>query len=165
MQASRLRMAALLLATVIVACSPPRAQSPLASPENAIRAARLAQNAAIAARNADSVAAFWIEDVSVTAGLGFIVRGRESYKSAFGKDAPMLYSRLPEKIQVSRKWPLAWEEGVWTGTASTGQPAPGLGGRYSAQWVKQNGRWQIRSELFVALDCSGSACDFPLRLK
>ncbi len=165
MRASRLCSTVLLLVTVFVACSPPQAQSSLASPENAIREARLAQNAAIAARNADSVAAFWTEDVSVTSGLGFVLRGREAYKSAFGHDAPMLYSRLPEKIAVSTKWPLAWEEGTWTGTTTTGQPVQSLRGRYSAQWVNQNGRWQIRSELFVALHCSGPACDFPLRLR
>jgi len=133
--------------------------------EAAIRAARSAQNAAIAAQDADSVAAFWTEDVSVTAGLGFVLRGREAYKTAFGHDAPMIYKRSPEKIVVSSKWPLAWEEGTWRGSAANGQQRTNLGGRYSAQWVKENGRWLIRSELFVALDCSGDACGFPIRLR
>jgi len=132
--------------------------------ENAIRAARLAQNAAIAARNADSVAAFWTDDVAVTAGLGFVLRGREAYKSAFGHDAPMLYTRSPAKIVVSAKWPLAWEDGTWTGTAN-GQEGDKLSGRYSAQWVKENDRWRIRSELFVALDCNARACGFPVTLR
>ena len=152
---------------LLVACSSsPQAQSG-SSPagEAAIRAARSAQNAAIAAQDADSVAAFWTEDVAVTAGLGFVLRGREAYKSAFGHDAPMIYKRSPEKIVVSTKWPLGWEEGTWTGIAAKGQRGTNLSGRYSAQWVKENGRWRIRSELFVALDCNGDTCDFPIRLR
>ena len=66
-------------------------------------------------------------------------------------------------VPVGAMWmtglaPSAWETGSWTGYRS-GQSGPALlAGRYSAQWVKQNGRWLIRSELFVALDCSGAAC-------
>lgn len=166
MKSQRLRGASLLSVIAVLACSnPPHAQSTLAARENAIREARLAQNTAIAARDADSVATFWTDDVSVTAGLGFVLRGREAYKTAFGHDAPMLYSRVPEKIVVSNKWPLAWEEGVWTGTATAPQSDQNLGGRYAAQWVNENGRWRIRSELFVALNCRGAPCEFPIQLR
>jgi ketosteroid isomerase-like protein len=152
--------------TALVACAgAPDAQASLPSPEQEIRAARVAQNAAIAARNADSVAAFWTEDVSVTAGLGFVLRGRAAYKGAFGHDAPMLYTRTPESIRASATWPLAWEEGTWTGTATVGQPQQSMTGRYSAQWVKEDDRWRIRAELFVALECTGAACSFPVRLR
>lgn len=153
----------LLLAALACARTTPL-QSAAANTELEIRAARQAQNAAIAARNADSVATFWAEDVAVTAGLGFVLRGRDAYKVAFGHDASMLYSRVPDHIVVSDRWPLAWEEGNWTGTA-TDQSTPALSGRYSAQWVKQSGRWLIRSELFVALNCAGPACAWPIRLR
>jgi hypothetical protein len=33
-----------------------------------------------------------------------------------------------------------------------------IGGRYSVQWVKRDGRWLIRSEVFVALTCAGTGC-------
>lgn len=157
----------LLSFALLLGCSSsPQAQSgPRSADEAAIRTARLAQNAAIAAQDADSVASFWTEDVAVTAGLGFVLRGRDAYKSAFGHDAPMVYKRSPERIIVSTKWPLGWEEGTWTGSPSIGQQGGNLGGRYSAQWVKENGRWQIRSELFVALECKGDACSFPIRLR
>lgn len=150
----------------ILACSPAsQAQSTQLAPEAAIRTARLAQNAAIAARDADSVATFWTDDVTVTAGLGFTLRGRETYRAAFGNDAPMLYTRTPDKIVVSKQWPLAWEEGTWIGRAGAGHPPATISGRYSAQWVRQGERWQIRSELFVAVDCTGSACEFPITLR
>ena len=123
-----------------------------------VRAARVQQNEAIAARDLDRVASFWIDDVQVTAGLGFTLRGRDAYRRAFALDSVMVYRREPDNVQVNSHWPIAWETGSWTGHRS-GQTGPALlAGRYSAQWVKQNGRWLIRSELFVALDCSGAAC-------
>ena len=153
-------------AMLLLACSPaPQAQSTQLAPDTVIRNARLTQNAAIAARDADSVATFWTEDVAVTAGLGFALRGREAYRAAFGHDAPMLYTRTPDKIVVSKQWPLAWEEGTWIGRAGAGQAPATISGEYSAQWVKQGERWLIRSELFVAVDCTGAACDFPITLR
>jgi ketosteroid isomerase-like protein len=123
-----------------------------------VRAARAQQNDAIAARDLDRVASFWIENVQITAGLGFTLHGRDAYRRAFASDSVMVYRREPENVQVNSHWPLAWETGSWTGRR-VGQSGPALlAGRYSAQWVKQNGRWLIRSELFVALDCSGVAC-------
>ena len=164
MNSARFRLT--LATTVLLACStPPQAQSSQPAPDIAIRNARLAQNAAIAARNADSVASFWVEDVAITAGLGFVLRGRNAYRAAFGSDAAMLYVRTPTRIVVSNNWPLAWEEGTWTGTASGVQSTPTLSGRYSAQWVNEDGRWRIRSELFVTLECTAAACQFPITLR
>lgn len=131
----------------------------------AIRAARADQNQAIAARDLDRVAALWVDDVQVTAGLGFTLRGREAYRHAFLSDSTMVYRREPENVQVSSNWSIAWESGVWTARRSN-QPGPTLlRGRYSAQWFKQDGRWRIRSELFVALECEGEACRWPARLQ
>ena len=129
-----------------------------------VRAARAQQNEAIAARDLDRVASFWIVDVQVTAGLGFTLHGRDAYRRAFASDSTMVYRREPDNVQVNSHWPLAWETGSWTGRRS-GESGPALlAGRYSAQWVKQDGRWLIRSELFVALDCSGAACAWGPRL-
>lgn len=43
------------------------------------------------------------------------------------------------------------------------RPALLLRGRYSAQWVKRDGRWLIHSEVFIAPECSGPACSWPTR--
>lgn len=32
--------------------------------------------------------------------------------------------------------------------------------RYSAQWVKRDGKWFIRSEVYVALDGGGAGLEF-----
>jgi ketosteroid isomerase-like protein len=126
----------------------------------AIRAARLAQNAAIARGDLPEVAALWTDDVTVRAGLGRAVSGKQAYLAAFVADSGMRYERLPTEIVVSSHWPLAYESGQWEGRLTSG-PTPVLRGRYSAQWVKVGTRWLIRSEVFVALECAGPACRWP----
>jgi ketosteroid isomerase-like protein len=160
---SRARWALLLLTTV--ACfganeSPRRASAD----EIAIRSARIAQNAAIAAGNGDSAATFWTEDVEIRRGLGQLIVGREGYRQLItptgNRDSALVYQRDPASINVSAKWPLAFETGKWFAHlgSATGQTV--IGGNYSAQWVKRGGRWLIRGELFVALDCAGSGCAY-----
>jgi len=136
---------------------------PADSDEHAIRAAREAQNVAIAVRNLDSIASFWCHDVQVTAGLGLAFRGRDVYRHAFLLDSALTYQRVPESIIVNSRWPIASESGTWTGRWRGRTDPPVLSGRYSAQWVKVDGRWLIRSELFVARDCSGPGCQWPAR--
>ena len=53
-------------------------------------------------------------------------------------------------------WPLAFETGKWEGHLGSEHGPAVIGGRYSAQWVKRGDRWLIRSEVFVALEGSGS---------
>ena len=128
----------------------------------AIRRARMEQNAAIATQNLDGVAGFWTEDVTITAGLGRVLRGREAYRAAFAADSALRYTRFPEHVEVSAGWPLAFERGVWEGRRRRDPSTPLLGGAYAAQWVKQEGRWVIHSEVFVAMYCAGEACSFPV---
>ena len=129
--------------------------------EAEIRRAREDQNVAIAARDFDRAASFWTESVVVTAGLGTSLQGRDAYRRAFEQDARITYRREPVEIIVSPTYDIAWEQGTWTGTASP-QGAPVIRGTYAAQWVKIGREWLIRSELFVALDCSGAACTWPV---
>jgi len=61
-------------------------------------------------------------------------------------------------VNVSPQWPLAFETGTWH--ARIGGKGPDvITGRYSAQWVKRDGRWLIRSEVFVALNCARIGCN------
>ena len=130
---------------------------------NAVRAARTEQNEAIAARDLDRAASYWTDSVTVTAGLGASLHGRAAYRRAFEQDAAMVYERTPEQVVVSANWPLAWEQGKWTGRqANGGDGAPLLSGSYAAQWVKVAGRWLIKSELFVATGCESVACQWPV---
>ncbi len=119
-----------------------------------IRAARTAQTAAIASGDFDAVASFWAEDITVRRAMGQSVSGIAEALAALtpGNDAPLVYQREAVSIEVSAYWPFAFEEGRWSGHHGNVKATPVISGRYAAQWVKQDGRWLIRSEVFVALD-------------
>ena len=148
-----------LVTAVVAACSGPPEPLPPSAHETAIRSARARQNEAIAQGSFDEVARFWTEDVTVRAGLGFTLNGREAYRDAFASDTTIAYVREPARITVSDRWPLAFEVGTWVGRRrATGEEL--IAGEYGAQWIEIDGVWKIRSEVFVALSCSDSACDW-----
>jgi len=130
--------------------------------EREVRAARVAQNTAIAAGDLDAAAAFWTDDVTVRRALGQPVSGRAEARRALEPSAPpasrIVYQRLTRNVAVSVQWPLAFETGTWEGHLESATGATVIGGRFSAQWVKRDNRWLIRSEVFVALTCSGIGC-------
>ena len=121
-----------------------------------IRRERTAQNAAIASADFDRIASFWVDDVMVTAGLGSLISGKDQYRAAFAADSALKYERLTTSVDLSDAWPLALERGTWRGWDDSGRSR--INGQYAAQWVKLDGEWKIRSELFVALGCAGEAC-------
>ena len=127
-----------------------------------VAAARVAQNRAIAAGDLDLAASFWTEDVTVRRALGERLSGRAAAQEALQPTGPpasrIVYQRLTREIDVSPHWPLAFETGTWQGHQGSVTGPTTIGGRYSAQWVKRGERWLIRSEVFVALTCSGAGC-------
>ena len=74
---------------------------------------------------------------------------------------PVGYPREAVSVEVSGNWPVAYEEGRWSGHLGNASAPAIIGGRYSAQWVKRNGQWLIRSEVFVALTCADAGCKYP----
>jgi ketosteroid isomerase-like protein len=129
----------------------------------AVRTTRTAQNTAIAQRDLDRAASYWTDDVVIRSALGRVIQGRDAYRTVLGADSATLYRRDPDRVDVSNndRWPLAFESGTWTGR----DPRTGhllIRGRYGAQWIKRDGRWLIRSEVFVALGCAGAGCSRPL---
>jgi ketosteroid isomerase-like protein len=127
-----------------------------------IRAARIAQTAAMAKGDVERAATWWTDDVAIRRGLGAPVTGAAAYKAILERapvsDTAIVYDRKTTGVTVSDHWPLAFETGTWV--ARRGGKGPALiRGQYSAQWVKRNGKWLIRSEVFVALSCAGVGCD------
>jgi ketosteroid isomerase-like protein len=129
----------------------------------ALRHARLAQNQAIAAGDLERVASFWTDDVTVRRALGQPLSGRAAARQALEPPATpssrIVYQRHATAFDVSPHWPLAFETGRWEGHSGSVTGPTVIGGRYSAQWVKRDGRWLIRSEVFVALTCAGAGCE------
>ena len=130
----------------------------------AVRAARAAQTAALAAGDYAEVARRWTADVTIRRALGHPLAGAEAARLALapraGAAPHIVYQRHARSVEVSARWPLAFEEGVWSGHPGSAATAPAISGRYAAQWVKRDGVWLIRSEVFVALDCAGDGCGF-----
>ena len=130
----------------------------------AIREARASQNHAIADNNLDGVSDFWTEDVEIRRGLGQLLFGRAAYRQLFvatgNSDSVLVYQRTPTSVEVSSKWPLAYESGTWTGNRGRVDGPSVIQGRYAAQWVKRAGKWLIRGEVFVALACAGLGCSY-----
>ncbi len=137
------------------------ASSVRAQDASAIRAARIAQNAAMAAGDVDRAAAWWTDDVAIRRGLGASVNGIAAYKAILERapvsDTALVYDRKTTGVTVSDHWPLAFETGTWVARRG-GKGAALITGRYSAQWVKRDGKWLIRGEVFVALTCGGVGC-------
>jgi len=129
----------------------------------AVRSVRAAQNTAIAQHDLERVASYWTDDVVIRSALGRVINGRAGYRAVLGADSLTSYRREPDRVDVSDndRWPLAFESGTWTGSdPHTGRLL--IRGRYAAQWIKREGRWLIRSEVFVALGCAGTGCSRPL---
>lgn len=149
----------------LIACgllaSPGLAQS--TSDAARIQKARLEQNRAMAANDAERAASFWTEDVTLRRGLGHAVSGRAEYRKLVevaATDSSLVYHRQPTSIEVSKQWPLAFETGTWTGRLGGPKGPAVIGGKYSSQWVKRDTSWLIRSEVFVALNCMGIGCKY-----
>ena len=136
----------------------------LGANEREILSARQSQNQAIAAFDADRVAGFWTEDVELRRGLGQLVLGRAAYRQLFvesgNRDSALVYQREPSHIESSPTWPLAFESGTWEAHVGRVDGPVVIRGKYGAQWVKRDGRWLIRGEVFVALTCEKNGCSF-----
>ena len=125
--------------------------------ERAVRDAREAQNEAIIAGDIERIASYWTDDVSLRRGLGAVANGRAAYRQIF-LDEPTVYLRHSIQVEIGDHWPLAFETGEWEGHERDLNSPVVVRGRYSAQWVKRDGHWLIRGEVFVALNCARIGC-------
>jgi ketosteroid isomerase-like protein len=135
--------------------------------ESIIRDSRAASNEALAAHNATAFAQILRDDAIVTAASGKVIQGRAAMKqeieTRWTAQPDLLFVRTPASVEVSRSDPAASERGKWTGHATTSAGPAEWRGHYLAVWRKTVSSaglpsWTIASELFVALDCTGSGC-------
>ncbi len=156
MEARRVCLSVVL--TVVVITGAPRAQP---SAELAIRAVREASNAAIAQRDLKGLHETWVEDLHVTTSSGDLRQSGQEMEAAFSsrfRDPEFVtYVRTPTTVSISQGGGFAAEQGEWVGTWNRKDGEMSVRGVYLAQWQKRVGAWRIRSEVFVALSCDGSA--------
>jgi ketosteroid isomerase-like protein len=136
--------------------------TPTATDGALIRAARKSQDAAMARGDVERAASWWTDDVAIRRGLGAPVNGLAAYKAILERapvsDTAIVYDRKTTGVTVSDHWPLAFETGTWVARRGA-KGAALITGQYSAQWVKRDGKWLIRGEVFVALTCADNGCE------
>jgi ketosteroid isomerase-like protein len=139
-------------------------QSAMTSDEATIRESRVLQTQALAKNDLDTVVKYWDPAITIRRALGHPVDGAQAARKLL-EPAPnqnpattVVFQREATSVTVSPHWPLAFEEGRWSGHVGSASAKPILSGKYAAQWVKRDGIWLIRSEVFVALDCADAGC-------
>ncbi|MEZ5293904.1 MAG: nuclear transport factor 2 family protein [Vicinamibacterales bacterium] len=157
-ETSWLTVSGLLAAPVAAVLGVASAQPP--DDAAAIRAARAASNAAIAAHDVAGIARHWLPDVHIvtstsTQGTGPEVNGQRMAQQ-FQRRPDTVYVRTPSTIDVFGAWNVASERGEWTGRWTEPDGVVDVGGTYLAQWRKVDGTWRIQAELFVPTRCRGS---------
>ncbi len=118
-----------------------------------IKSNRAASNKAIAKHDVKGIEQFWLDDFVQVIGRGTYESGKEnisaSWKLLFNSNTQVVYVRTPEIITVSDNDTMAWENGKWIGIHTYSK-----GGNYAAMWIKRNGTWMLKAELFVSLEAN-----------
>lgn len=126
----------------------------MTSQQDAIRAVRVASNAAIAARDADRVVACMLDDVTVSVARGPVLKGREASRIAFTEQfadrAFAGYVREATDIVIEAPPMRATERGHWTGRWRHGSTEQVMRGTYEAEWRHTALGWFIQSEVFTS---------------
>lgn len=130
-----------------------RAQNNTADQE-AIMKNRELSNDAFRKHDLEGIGKFLAKDVTVITASGQVLVGKDAVlgelKKRFdGAAVDLSYGRYPERVVIAGRDTLAWEQGTWLymlGRHPLGE------GNYAATWCKRQGKWLIRSELFVRLD-------------
>lgn len=123
--------------------------------EIAIRLARAAFNRALAQGDLAAIKPLLAPDaVLVTGTDSAVIAGRVAQLAAWKRefavpaDRRNLYTRRPERIEVSPVEPIAMEHGGWTCAVADAATASGS---YSAKWRKGAGGWQVEAEIYLTL--------------
>jgi ketosteroid isomerase-like protein len=132
--------------------------------ETKIKESRQLQTQALAKNDLDTVAKYWDPAITIRRALGHPVEGAQAARKLLEPSGnqnaatAIVYQREATSVTVSSNWPLAYEEGKWSGHVGSVNATPIFSGKYAAQWVKRDGVWLIRAEVFVAIDCADAGC-------
>ena len=126
------------------------AQTDTAAAEQYIRAARIESNAAIARKDIEGVAKFWMQDFVEIIADGSLLCGKEpvmaDWKIMFETSPSTRFERQFQKIEFGRKNEVALEKGILIYTSPFTYK-----GYYTAIWRKVGGVWLTQMENFVSV--------------
>ncbi|MDK2768358.1 MAG: nuclear transport factor 2 family protein [Sphingomonas sp.] len=119
-----------------------------------IRLQRAAFNRALAAGDLPAIGPILAPAAILVTGTdSALISGRKAqliaWKREFAATDRSIYVRTPQTITVSPVEPIAFEQGDWVGTTSSGIRQSG--GIYSAKWRQIGAAWCIEAELYVTL--------------
>ncbi|WP_448662522.1 DUF4440 domain-containing protein [Sphingomonas sp. CJ20] len=119
-----------------------------------IRLRRAAFNRALAAGDLSAIGPFLSPTVILVAGTdSALLSGRNAqlaaWKREFAAQDRWIYVRTPQTVTVSPVEPIAFEQGDWTGTSSSGIRQ--TGGIYTAKWRYISTSWCIEAEIYITL--------------
>lgn len=123
-------------------------------PELAIRLQRARFNQALADADLAAIGPLLARDVVLVAGTdSALLSGRKAqllaWKREFAASERTIYLRSPETVTLSPIGPIAFEQGVWQGTAPNGDLL--ASGIYTAKWQRTGAGWLIEAELYLTL--------------
>lgn len=162
--AARLRRIASAIGLCLTAGAVQSQSNDPAADAATIKESRRLQTQALARNDLDTVVRYWDPAITIRRALGHPVDGAQAARKLLepapnqNPAAAIVYQREATAVSVSPHWPLAYEEGRWSGHVGSADAKPILSGKYAAQWVKRDGVWLIRSEVFVAIDCADAGC-------
>src|SRR4051812_30671288 len=123
------------------------------TPEGDVKDRRLLTNELIAAHDADKLKPFFDSNVTVIAGDGRVIAGRdavlEAFTAQFEEPSFIAYLRTTDTVTLDKRGARAAESGTWIGSWQDASGHRESTGRYLACWKKAGGKWVIESELFI----------------
>jgi len=161
------RIAAMGLMLACLPAAPCASSAPAVSRQEAthddvaaILRARNDLNEALVERSVSRYARYWTKDAVVMwagGGLRIGLHDNAIRMARTFEDPHFSGKRTPKAVEIDNGSPLyasesggwVWSEGLKTGGVGTYR------GRYLIMWLKIDGQWKIRSELYVETHCSG----------
>ncbi len=123
--------------------------------KQAILESRKGSNRALKTHDLPAFLSFFADDLSITSGNGSVVLGKDSLENyltrVFEEDEDLYFVRTTQRVAINDTGDRAWEDGKWVGLRPQTAGWENIGGQYAAMWVKEEGIWKIKSELFVSL--------------
>ena len=124
------------------------------SPDLAIRLRRSAFNRVIADADLAVIGQFLTINAVLVAGTdSALLSGRKAqlltWKREFASADRTIYTRLPERVEISTIAPIALEHGKWHGITVSGIDL--ASGSYVAKWRQVGANWMIEAEIYLTL--------------
>lgn len=133
----------------------PVSESPVLTPDLAIRLRRATFNRALAEADLAAIGPLLVPDaVLVTGTDSAVLAGRKAqllaWKREFAAPERTIYTRTPDSIVASPTEPIALEHGHWQGvTTAAGHIL--ASGSYTAKWRNNGTHWMIEAEIYLTM--------------